>query len=91
MFGFSARTEWSESCYLRSVLDMEDGHFELQPLERAVGANVGEGFGELLRRCVRGESLYCVGSGGAESHSYRIKVVRIPSQHSDGKIAMRWV
>ena len=70
---------------------MEDGHFELQPLERAVGANVGEGFGELLRRCAGGESFYCVGSGGAESPSYRIKVVRILSQHSDGKIAMRWV
>ena len=67
---------------------MEDGYFELQPFEGAVGANVGEGFGELLRRCIRGESFYWVGSGRAEPPSNRIKVIRIPSQDSDGKISM---
>lgn len=70
---------------------MENSYFELQVLERAVGADVRESFGEFLGRGVCGEGFYWVGSGGAESFSYCIQVFRIPSQNGDSEISMRWV
>lgn len=40
---------------------MEDGHFELQLFEEAVGADGSKSFGELLRRGVGGESFHWLG------------------------------
>ena len=70
---------------------MEDGHFELQLFEGAVGADGSKSFGELLRSGVGGESFHWVGSGRAESLGYRVEVVRVPSQNSNGKISKRWM
>lgn len=74
--------------YFRSVFDMEDGHFESQLSQEAVGAEVRESFGELLWRGVCGESFYWVGCGLFPS---RMKNFRVPSQHGDGQISLRWV
>lgn len=70
---------------------MENGYFELQALEGAVGVDVRESFGELFGRSVGWEGFYWVGSRRAECFSYRIQVVRIPSQNSDGEISMGWM
>lgn len=70
------------------MLDVEDGYFELQVLEGAVGMYIRESFGELLRRCVCGKSVYRVGSGRAESFSYCVLIVPISSQNSEGEIFM---
>ena len=70
---------------------MENGYFELQVLEGAVGADFRESFGELLGRGVGRKGFYRVGSGRPQSYSYCIQVFRIPSQNSDGEISMRWM
>ena len=70
---------------------MEDGHFELQLFGGAAGADGSKSFGELLRRGVGGESFHWVGSGRAESLVYRVEIVRVPSQNSNGKISLRWM
>lgn len=78
-------------CYLGGMFDMKNSHLELQVLEGAMGADVGESFGELLGRGVGGKGFYWVGSGRADSFRYRIQIIRISSQNSDGKISMRWM
>lgn len=73
------------------MLDMKDGYFELQVLEGCMGADVRERFGELLGRGIGRKGFYWVGSERAKSFSHRVQVLRVPSQDSDGEIAMSWV
>ena len=70
---------------------MENGHFEFQIFEGAVGTEIRESFGELLGRGVGWEGFYWVGSGRAKSFSYRVQAIRIPSQNGDSKISIRGV
>ena len=67
---------------------MKNSYFELQVLEGVVGADVRECLGELLGRGVRRKGFYWVGSGRAESFSYRVQVFRIPSQNSDSEVSL---